>query len=502
MRLLLISLLFSIAIYAQSPAVEAARQWRKANEPAIMDEFSTLLAIPNVATDRANIRRNADLLRKMIENRGLTSRLLEVPDANPVVYAEWKNPSAKLTVVFYAHYDGQPVTPADWKGGTPFTPILRTGIVDNGAKDLPLTGHATFDPEWRLYARAASDDKAPIQMMLTALDALKAKGIAPTVNLKLVFEGEEEAGSTNLARIIEAHKDVLKSDVWLICDGPVDQSRQRQIVFGARGNQIVDFTVYGPRRELHSGHYGNWAPNPAMSMARLLASMKDDNGRILVEGFYEDLMPLSAADKKALAEMPVNDDELKKELWLAGVDGGGRTLSELLTEPSLNIRGIQSAHVGAGAANVIPSTATVSIDIRLVKGISKDQAVARLKRHIEKQGFFVSEKEPDEAMRKTHLKVAWMQVRRSGYDAVRTPMDLPIAQTVIRNIENAFGKVVKRPNTGGSVPLFMIEQILRAPTIQIPTVNHDNNQHSFNENLRIANLWEGIETMAVLLTMN
>jgi len=239
-----------------------------------------------------------------------------------------------------------------------------------------------------------------------------------------------------------------------------------------------------------------------MSMARLLASMKDDNGRILVEGFYEDLMPLSAADKKALAEMPVNDDELKKELWLAGVDGGGRTLSELLTEPSLNIRGIQSAHVGAGAANVIPSTATVSIDIRLVKGISKDQAVARLKRHIEKQGFFVSEKEPDEAMRKTHLKVAWMQVRRSGYDAVRTPMDLPIAQTVIRNIENAFGKVVKRPNTGGSVPLFMIEQILRAPTIQIPTVNHDNNQHSFNENLRIANLWEGIETMAVLLTMN
>jgi acetylornithine deacetylase/succinyl-diaminopimelate desuccinylase-like protein len=238
-----------------------------------------------------------------------------------------------------------------------------------------------------------------------------------------------------------------------------------------------------------------------MTMARLLASMKDDKGRILVEGFYDDLLPLSPADKQALAEMPVNDEELRKELWLAGVDGGGRKLSELLTEPSLNIRGLQSAHVGAGAANVIPSTATVSIDIRLVKGLSKDQAVARLKRHVEKQGFFVSETEPDEAMRKAHLKIAWMQVRKGGYDAVRTPMDLPVAQTVIRNIEAAFGKVVKRPNTGGSVPLFMIEQILRAPTIQIPTVNHDNNQHSFNENLRIANLWEGIETMAVLMTM-
>jgi acetylornithine deacetylase/succinyl-diaminopimelate desuccinylase-like protein len=339
-------------------------------------------------------------------------------------------------------------------------------------------------------------------MILSALDALKARGMAPSVNLKLVFEGEEEAGSTNLARLIEAHKDVLKADAWLICDGPVDQSRRRQIVFGARGVQTVDLTVYGPRRELHSGHYGNWAPNPAMTMSRLLASMKDDNGRVLIEGFYDDLMPLSPADKKALAEMPVNDEELKKELWLGGVDGGGMNLAQLLTLPSLNIRGLESAHVGSGAANVIPSTARVSIDMRLVKGISTEQATSRLRRHLEKQGFFVSDTEPDGKMRMAHPRVLWMQVRKGGYDAVRTSMDLPISQTVVRNIEGAFGPVVKRPNTGGSVPLFMIEQILRAPTIQVPTVNHDNNQHTFNENLRMANLWEGIETMAVLLTMN
>ena len=236
-------------------------------------------------------------------------------------------------------------------------------------------------------------------------------------------------------------------------------------------------------------------------MARLLASMKDDNGRVLIAGFYDDLMPLSAADQKALAEMPVNDEELKKELWLGGVDGGGMKLSQLLTLPSLNIRGLESAHVGAGASNVIPSTATVSIDIRLVKGISTDQAAARVRKHVEKQGFFVTSQEPDAATRMTHPKVAWMQVRKGGYNAVRTSMDLPISQTVIRNIESAFGPVVKRPNTGGSVPLFMIEQILQAPTIQVPTVNHDNNQHTFNENLRMANLWDGIETMAVLLTV-
>lgn len=501
MRLLLtIFLIFDSVARAQNPAVDAARQWHQTHQHAIVDEFIELLSIPDVATDKVNIRRNAELLRKMIEKRGLTSRLLEVPDANPVVYGEWKNPGAKLTIVFYAHYDGQPVTPADWKGGKPFSPVLRTAMVDNGGKDIPLPS-ANFDPEWRLFARAASDDKAPIQMILSALDALKAKGIAPTVNLKLVFEGEEEAGSTNLARIIEAHKVLLQSDAWLICDGPVDQSRKRQIVFGARGVQTVDLTVYGPKRELHSGHYGNWVPNPAMSMARLLASMKDDNGRVLIEGFYDDLMPLSPADQKALAEMPVNDEELKKELWLGGVDGGGMKLSQLLTLPSLNIRGLESAHVGAGAANVIPSTATVSIDIRLVKGISTEQAAARVRKHVEKQGFFVTSQEPDAATRMAHAKVAWMQVRKGGYNAVRTSMDLPISQTVIRNIESAFGPVVKRPNTGGSVPLFMIEEILQAPTIQVPTVNHDNNQHTFNENLRIANLWEGIETMAVLLTM-
>jgi acetylornithine deacetylase/succinyl-diaminopimelate desuccinylase-like protein len=493
----------SFYAFAQSPAVEAAREWRKAHERAIVDEFVEFLAIPDVASDKANIRRNAELIKRNLEKRGIPARFLEVPDANPVVFGELKNPDAKMTFVLYAHYDGQPVTPADWKGGQPFKPVLRTASIEDGGQDIPLPpAGQPFNPEWRLFSRAASDDKAPIQMMLSALDALKAKGMKPSVNLKFVFEGEEEAGSMNLDRILAAHKDVLKSDAWLICDGPVDQSRRRQIVFGARGVQTVDLTIYGPRRELHSGHYGNWAPNPAMQMARLLASMKDDDGKVLIEGFYDDILPLSPADKKAIAEIPVNDEQLKKELWLGGVDGGGKTLTELLTLPSLNIRGIQSAHVGAGGANVVPSSATVSIDMRLVKGISREQALARLRRHMEKQGYFVADKEPDAATRMAHPKVIWMNPAKGGYVAVRTPMDLPVAQTLIRNVEAAFGKVIKRPNTGGSVPLYMIEQVLGSPTIQVPTVNHDNNQHSFNENIRIANLWEGIEMMAVLMTMN
>jgi acetylornithine deacetylase/succinyl-diaminopimelate desuccinylase-like protein len=331
---------------------------------------------------------------------------------------------------------------------------------------------------------------------------MKAAGIRPSVNLKLVFEGEEEAGSTNLGKILERNKDLLKSDLWLICDGPVDQSRRRQIVFGARGVQTVDLTVYGPKRELHSGHYGNWAPNPAFMLARLLASMKDDDGRVLIDGYYDGMLPLSELDKKALANLPDNDAALKQELWLGRTEGGGKTLSELLTLPSLNVRGMSAARVASGASNVIPASATATIDMRLVQGVTKEHVVEVLRRHIENQGYFVADAEPSGATRMAHPKVAYLRVEEGGYDAVRTPLDLPVAQKVVKAVEDAFGPVIQRPNTGGSVPLYMITGILGAPTIQTPIVNHDNSQHTFNENLRIQNLWDGIEEMAALLTMH
>ena len=492
--------LVACAAFAEVPAVTAAHQWRQTHEHAIVQELTTLLAIPNIATDQPNIRKNAALIQAMIEKRGIKSRLLEYPGASPVVYAELLNPEAKLTAVFYAHYDGQPLDPKEW-ASPPFEPILRNGALDKDAVKVEMPTTGPIPPEWRIYARSASDDKAPIVAILTALDAMKAAGIRPAVNLKLVFEGEEEAGSTNLGKILEGNKDLLKSDVWLICDGPVDQSRKRQIVFGARGIQSVDITVYGPKRELHSGHYGNWAPNPAFMMARLLTSMKDEDGRVLVDGYYHGMLPLSPLDKKALAELPNNDPALKQELWLGRTEGNGKTLSELLTLPSLNVRGMGSARVGNGASNVVPASATATIDMRLVQGVTKTHVVEVLRKHIEKQGYFVTDHEPGGAERMAHAKIAYLRVHDGGYDAVRTPLDLPVAQKVVKAVEDAFGPVIKRPNTGGSVPLFMITEILGAPTIQTPIVNHDNSQHTFNENLRIQNLWDGIEEMAALLMM-
>jgi acetylornithine deacetylase/succinyl-diaminopimelate desuccinylase-like protein len=476
----LLSAAFAALAHAQpNPAAAAGHQWRTAHEQAILAEFTGLLAIPNLASDGPNIRRNAAAVSAILEKRGVRTRLLEVPDAPPVVFGEIDTPGAARTVIFYAHYDGQPLDAKEW-ATPPWQPVLRDG---------------------RIYARSASDDKAPIIAIATALDALKAAGIPLRSNIKFVFEGEEEAGSPHLAGILAKYKDLLASDVWLICDGPVHQSRRQQIVFGARGITQLDITVYGPKRELHSGHYGNWAPNPAMMLARLLASMKDDDGRVTIDHFYDGIQPLSETERRAVAEAPAVDRDLMRELWLGGTEGGGKKLVELLNLPSLNIRGMSAARTGSQASNVIPATATASIDIRLVKGIDHNAAAARVIEHIRKQGYDIVDRDPDAQTRLSHAKVAKVVVEPGGYNAARTSMDLPISRLVLRTAESARGPVIKLPTMGGSVPLYMIEETLHAPTITVPIANHDNNQHSFDENIRLENLWDGIDLLAALLAM-
>jgi acetylornithine deacetylase/succinyl-diaminopimelate desuccinylase-like protein len=495
-------ILLPASLSAQADAsVRAAREYRTAHERDIVSAFMEFLAIPNVAADPAGLRRNAEFIARELGKRGVATRLLEHNGVPPAVYGELLKPDAQRTVLFYAHYDGQPVNPSEWTT-PPFQPVLRSGSLDRDGQVIPLPPAGTpFDPEWRIYARGASDDKAPVIAIATALDALRAAEQSPGINVKFLFEGEEEAGSTHLEQIIAKNRDLLKSDVWLICDGPVHQSRTAQIAFGARGVVTVSLTVYGARRELHSGHYGNWAPNPAMLLARLLASMKDDDGRILIEHFYDGVEPLSTLEKQAIAEMPDFDGQLKKELWLGRTEGGGARLAEAIALPSLNIRGMSSARTGDMATNVIPASATAALDIRLVKGITARQAIDRLKAHIVKQGYFVVDRPPDTAVRMSHPKVLYFEMDEFGYDAVRTRMDLPVSQAVLKAASRARTPIVKLPTMGGSVPLFMIERGLQVPTILTPIANHDNSQHSFNENIRLQNLWDGIELMAALLTM-
>jgi len=497
---LVIPLLLALAVVdAQNPASQAARQWRQQHERAIMDEFISLLAIPNIAADRANIQRNAETIAAMMQKRGIAAKLVSVPGGNPVVFGEIKTPGATRTIVFYAHYDGQPLDPKEW-ATPPFTPTLRDKQIERDGQviALPAAGKP-FDSEWRLYARGSADDKAPIIAMLAAVDAIHAAGLKLKSNVKFAFEGEEEAGSVNLAKTLAANKELFAGDVWLSCDGPLHQTRRQSITFGARGISTVDITVYGPRGELHSGHYGNWAPNPAMMLVQLLASMKDASGRVLVDHFYDGIEPLSETEKRAVAQAPDVDADLMREFWLGSTENAPLKLAELINLPSLNIRGMASSRVGNQASNVIPATATVTIDMRLVKGMDPRQTADRLIEHVRKQGFFVVDQEPSADVRRAHPKVA-MIVRRNAENPHRVSMDLPISQEVIRTVESARGPAVKIPTSGGTGP-DVAEAVLGMTEIGIPIGNHDNNQHSYNENLRLQNLWDGIDLMAALLTM-
>jgi acetylornithine deacetylase/succinyl-diaminopimelate desuccinylase-like protein len=491
-----------LAMLASSPAAASPESWVEANRSALLVEYVNLLAIPNVASDTPNIRRNAEHISAMMQRRGLSPRLLESEDGKspPLVYGEWLVPGAERTLILYAHYDGQPVTAEDWTVTKPFEPLLLSARHDKGGKPLSVwITEREVDPNWRIYGRSASDDKAGVMAILAAVDALKAEGKRPAFNLKILFEGEEEAGSPNLAALLRRHKTTLASDGWVIIDGPAHQSGPPQLALGVRGDVNAEVTVYGPSRPLHSGHYGNWAPNPAMMLAELLASMKDETGRVTIAGWYDDVVPLTEAERRAIGEVPVADEALKTDLALGSTEGGGARLTELIHLPSLNINGMRSADVGANSRNVIPATATAALDLRLVLGNTPDRQVEKLVRHIRAQGYEVFDRDPTAEERQRFARVARV-TPTPGYPAERTSIDHPLARDVAAALRK-HGAIVLLPTMGGSLPLYLIRQELGVPNVSVALWNHDNNQHAEDENIRLANLWNGIAAIAAVMTM-
>lgn len=504
--------IFALNTFAQKPVrltpaqiAQEVRDYRTNNEDRIIRELSDFLAIPNIASDTANIQKNADHLVELLEARGIETHLFAIKDRGPVIFGKLNSLTATKTIIFYAHYDGQPVDAAAWSdGGKPFEPTLRSNAIEMGGKRLPFPENtpqhpAIYSDDWRIYARSAADDKSPIIALLAALDALRAKNIPLTVNLKVILDGEEEAGSPNLERTLLLHKNVLDADVLITGDGPVHQSGRPLVFFGNRGVLGFDITTYGAIRALHSGHYGNWAPNPALELSKVLAGMKDETGRVVIPGFYDDVVPLGAVEQKALEEMPDNDTQLAKDLQFKRPDGGGKKLIELLQLPSLNIRGMRSAYVGEQAQNVVPEKAEASLDVRLVKGEDPDRKYQQILEYIRKQNFFVTSSEPTKEERLAHDQVAKVTKSEFNYRASRTAMDLPISQLVISVVQGATNKeAVIAPTLGGSVPMYIFED-LKLPWAGVPIVNADNHQHSSDENLRLGNLWRGIEIYAALL---
>jgi acetylornithine deacetylase/succinyl-diaminopimelate desuccinylase-like protein len=499
----ILSVVAAYTAFAQSPDLMGVKNYQNENAGRIISEFVDFLSIPNVAADPVGQQKSADFIMGMMKKRGIQKvQLLSATTAGvpPAVYGEVLVPGATQTLIFYAHYDGQPVNPTQWaKGLEPFQPKLFSNAIDKGGTNIPFPAGGKYNNEWRIYARGSSDDKAGVDAILNAYEAISKSGLVPGCNIKFFFEGEEEAGSPHLHEILEKYKTLLQSDLWIICDGPVHQSGKKQIVFGVRGDTHLDLTVYGPKRPLHSGHYGNWAPNPAMMLTELLASMKDENGRVSIKGFYDDVTPLSASERKALQEVPSVDAQMKAELGISASEMKDINLGEAVNLPSLNINGIQSGNVGKLASNQIPTYATAVLDLRLVLGNDWSRQQQKVIDHIKAQGYYVTEKDPTDEERTRYGKIIKV-IRGDGMNAQRTSMDLPIVQKVIAAVSSTTkDQLVLQPTLGGSLPLYLFETLLGAKTITVPIANHDNNQHAENENIRIRNLFDGIETMASLM---
>ena len=472
--------------------------YRIAHESQIIDQLIELTRIKSIAADPSGLTAAADRLQSLLKERGFETRQLSAgAGAPPVIFGYLKSPKAKRTVVFYAHYDGQPVTPSQWSSD-PFEPVLRSGPLNSGEHAIDLKGaQHPFDPEWRLFGRAVSDDKTSIVAFLAAFDALKASGRRSSVNIKVAWEGEEESGSAHLAQVLRENQTLLASDLWLIGDAPVHQSRQPMIYFGARGTLGLTVTVYGPIKALHDGHYGNWVPNPAAMATALLAQMRDDEGRILIPGFADPIRPLTPAELEAIRNLPPIDDTLKKEFGLGRTEGDEQLPSSLM-RPALNIRGIRSGQVGAAAANAIPTDAVVSIDFRLVPNQTPQSVQASVEAFMKTKGWTIVTGEPDLDTRLAHGRLARLDWE-SGYPGFRSDMSTPTAAAVIAAARKAQGPVALLPMMGASVPIYLFADVFKVPVIGLPVVNHDNNQHAANENQRLKNLWDGIQTYAAMM---
>ena len=467
-------------------------------------EYLDLLAIPNVADEPSDVQKNAAFLEQSFQKRGFKTHLLNNAAQRPLVLAELARAKKNAaTILFYIHFDGQPVTPEQWSQKSPFGPVVKRRSANGTWEEVSREQlFATpFDPELRVFARSASDDKAPIMMLLTAIDVLK--GRAPAINVKVLLDSEEEISSPSLAETVQANRALFDADALVVLDGPVHGSGRPTIVFGNRGITQAVLTVFGPKAPLHSGHFGNYVPNPAQRLSSLLASMKDDEGPVLVPGYYDGIS-LTAEDRAVLKATGDDEAALLKRAGIARAERVGENYQEALQYPSLNVRGMASAAVGAKAANIVPSEAVAEIDIRTTPETDGRRLFDLIKSHIEKQGYHLVAAPPTDAERAQYNKLAMFQLG-SVQAAQRMPMDAPVGRWAMQALISATSPTPKQDPVrirmmGGTVPVDVLVNALQLPFLLVPTVNADNNQHARDENMRMGNFVTGTETIYSLLT--
>lgn len=455
--------------------------------------------LPNDAAIPADMPANIEWLEKQFGRRGFELTTLETGRI-PLLLAEKSSDQKDApTVLMYFHFDGQPVDPTKWDQEDPFEPTLKAPLPDGSWQTLPYDRlREKIDPEWRIFARAAADDKGPILMLLRALDLLRQFDRPLPFHLKVLLDGEEEKGSRGLLQSLNLHKSLFAADHFLILDGPEHMSRQPTLTFGCRGIAAGVLTVYGPATPQHSGHYGNYAPNPSFRLAQLLSSMKGPDGKVLIEGYY-DQVRLSEEDKAQLGAIPAVPEQMQRQLGIAQAEAVGDNYQEALQYPTLNIPAMGSGDLEL-RRTIIPDVATAKLEMRLVKETPGDSLIQLVHQHLEQQGYLVLDREPTKAERLAHPLIATF-TGSTSVNAFRTNPQSPTGQWLIEALTDMHGQPpVQLRTMGGTVPIAPMIEVLEIPAVIVPLVNMDNNQHAPNENLRIGNMISGIKSLLAILS--
>lgn len=487
--------LLSFPIFAQKHGEldKLSTTYADASIPLLVE----LLSIPNDAFYPEYIEQNVLWCEEAFNNRGFDTQRIETSHA-PLLLAERKYSKAKETVLIYLQLDGQPVDSTRWFQESPYRPVLKRKNSENEWEQVIWDTKEKIDDEWRIFARSASDAKGPVGMFLAALDAAASEGITPNYNIKVIMDFEEELGSPRLPNAVTQNAELLEADMLIIFDGPRHISNKPTLTFGARGIATVTLTTYGPVVPQHSGHFGNYAPNPALRLSKLLASMKDDEGSVTIPGFYDGIN-IDSETERILKNVPDNEVEIKGRLQIASADNVGKYYQEAIQYPSLNIRGMQSGWINEKVRTIIPGWARAEIDVRLVLESDPERLIALVKNHIASQGYYVTDKEPTREERLIYDKIATFTSEIS-YQSFRTDFDSKVGQWLTSALKNAFGEEpIRIRMSGGSIPISPFVTTLGIPAVTVPTVNRDNNQHSPNENIRIGNYRDGVKTMIAIL---
>jgi acetylornithine deacetylase/succinyl-diaminopimelate desuccinylase-like protein len=497
MRLFLFSLLSTLIcqnIQAQTLDERALEHARKS-----FPVFYELLRMENDAHFTEAIEKNMQWCEKAFTSRQFQTKRLQTGGI-PLLLAERKVPNARKTVLIYVQIDGQPVDPEKWDQPSPWQPVLKEQNASGKWVIIPDEKLQTgkINPDWRIFARSTSDAKGPAMAYLAALDALAEMKAQPNFNMKVILDFEEELGSPRLPGAVIKYKNELAADMLIIFDGPRHVSNQPTLSFGARGICEITLTTFGPRTPMHSGNYGNYAPNPVFGMSTLLASMKDEYGRVKIPGFYDGIV-ITDKEKKLLSEVPDKEEEIKKFLGIAEPEKVGANFQESIQYPTLNVRGLQSLYVGEKARTLIPDKAVAEIDIRLVPTSDANRLIGLVKNHVTNMGYHLVDKEPTETERMMYPKLAAFDSKIS-YGAFQTPFDSETGIWLQKAMRTAFGKdPIRIRITGGSIPISPFVVTLGIPAVSVPTVNADNNQHAENENIRVGNYIDAVKTFLAIM---